>query len=199
MLHIRLPPSTFAAAGFDEDVYQSLVPLMYYRGGFLDPLIVSIGDAILSELQNESSAGRLLVESLASSLAVRLIQQHLVAMPAHVPEIITPFHVNRLRMSQVLEYIDTHVERDISLDELASVACMSRFHFSRVFKLATGVPPYKYVSAKRLERAKELLDRLDRPLWDIASALGFSSESNFSRAFRQFSGFTPRQFRERSK
>jgi AraC family transcriptional regulator len=199
LLHLKLPPETFVAAGIAEDIYRSLVPLMYYDGGFDDPLIVSIGEAILSELRNETSAGRLLVESLASSLAVRLIQQHLVQLPATVPEVIAPLHVNRRRMSHVLEYIDANVEIDLSLDELAAIACMSRFHFSRVFKLATGMPPYKYLSTKRFERARELLDGNDRSLWEIASVLGFSSESNFSRAFRQFTGFTPRQFRERRK
>jgi AraC family transcriptional regulator len=199
ILHLRSPPDTFAAAGFDEDTYRSLVPLMYYDGGFRDPLIVSIGDAVLAELRHESSAGRLLVESLASCLAVRLIQQHMRVIPATVPKIIAPLPVNRGRLGQVLDYIEAHIEKDISLDDLASIACMSRFHFARVFKLAMGMPPYKYVSTKRFERARELLDRNDRPVWDIASALGFSSESNFSRAFRQFTGFSPRQFQERTR
>ena len=198
MLHLRLPPGTFAAAGFSEDLYQSMVPLMHYDGGFQDPLILSIGEAILTELQAESSAGRLLVESLASTLAVRLIQKHLVAVPAAAQDVMTPLHLNRQRIGHTLEYIDAHLEADLSLDELAAVACMSRFHFARVFKLATGMPPYKYVSMKRFERARDLLNRNDRSLWDIASALGFSSESNFSRAFRQVTGLTPSQFRERN-
>jgi AraC family transcriptional regulator len=199
MLHLQLPPDTFAAAGFGENDYLSMVPLMNYDGGFQDPLIVSIGEAILAELRSESSAGRLLVESLAASLAVRVVQQHLLTMPTTVPEVFAPPSMNRQRIDDVLAYIDAHVETDISLDDLAAVACMSRFHFSRVFKLATGMPPYKYVSTRRFERARELLDRNDRSLGDIASALGFSSESNFSRAFRQFTRLTPRQFRERTR
>jgi AraC family transcriptional regulator len=199
ILHLRLPRDTFVAAGFAEDVYRSLVPSMYYEGGFQDPLIVCIGEAVLAELRNETSAGKLLVESLATSLAVRLIQQHTREAPAIIPEIVALRGITRRCMSHVFEYIDAHIEADISLDQLAAIACMSRFHFSRVFKQATGVPPYKYVSTKRIDRARELLERNERPLGNIASALGFSSESNFSRAFRQCTGITPREFRRRCK
>jgi AraC family transcriptional regulator len=197
VLHLRLPQDTFEAAGFEKDVYRSLVPLMYYDGGFQDPLIVCIGEAILAELRTETSAGKLLVESLSTSLAVRLVQQHMKEAPAILKDVVTPPDITRRCMSEVLDYIDENVEADLSVDELASIACMSRFHFSRVFKLATGLPPYRYVSTKRFERARELLDKGDRPLGNIAFALGFSSESNFSRAFRQATGLTPRQFRER--
>jgi AraC family transcriptional regulator len=81
---------------------------------------------------------------------------------------------------------------------MASIACLSRFHFSRAFRQAVGQPPHRYVSARRLERAKALLTRGDRPLVDIALALGFSGQANFTRAFRQATGHAPGQFRQQS-
>jgi AraC family transcriptional regulator len=84
---------------------------------------------------------------------------------------------------------------DLSLEQLASVACLSRFHFARAFKAAVGRSPHRYVSARRLERAKALLAREDRPLADIALALNFSCQANFTRAFAQATGQTPGRYR----
>jgi AraC family transcriptional regulator len=72
---------------------------------------------------------------------------------------------------------------------------LSRFHFARAFKAAVGQSPHQYVSTHRLERAKELLTRGEQPVLDIAIAVNFSSQANFTRAFRQCTGMTPGQYR----
>ena len=93
---------------------------------------------------------------------------------------------------------EANLEGDLTIDHLASIACLSRFHFARAFKAAIGQSPHQYVSAKRLERAKALLVRGDESLVDIALALNFSSQANFTRAFRHVTGRTPGQFRRSS-
>jgi AraC family transcriptional regulator len=95
----------------------------------------------------------------------------------------------------VLDYIEANLEGDLTIAQLASVACLSQFHFARAFKLAIGQSPHRYVSACRLERAKELLADSDRALIDIALALKFSCHANFTRAFRQATGRTPAEYR----
>jgi AraC family transcriptional regulator len=95
----------------------------------------------------------------------------------------------------VLEHIEANLEGDLTIDHLASIANLSRFHFARTFKATIGQPPHQYVSAKRLERAKALLIRGDESLVDVALALKFSCQANFTRAFRQVTGQTPGQFR----
>jgi AraC family transcriptional regulator len=86
----------------------------------------------------------------------------------------------------VLDYIEANLEGDLTLDRLASIACLSRFHFARAFKTATGLSPHRYVvTAKRLEHAKALLGRGEQRLVDIAFALKFSCQANFTRAFHQ--------------
>src|SRR5215470_1297023 len=75
------------------------------------------------------------------------------------------------------------------------IACLSQFHFARAFKAAIGQSPHRYVSRKRLERAKALLTADDRSLVDIALTLNFSCQANFTRAFRQATGQTPGQYR----
>src|SRR4029450_13494502 len=87
-------------------------------------------------------------------------------------------------------------EGDLSLDLMASIACLSRYHFARAFKQAVGKPPHRYVSARRLDRDKALLIQGERSLVDIALSLSFSDQASFTRAFRQATGQAPGQFRQ---
>jgi AraC family transcriptional regulator len=103
--------------------------------------------------------------------------------------------LDRRRLFRVLDYIDRHLEGEVTLDSMASVACLSRFHFARAFKQAVGQSPRRYVTARRLERAKVLLTEDETPLVEIALALQFSSQANFTRAFRQSAGIAPGQYR----
>jgi AraC family transcriptional regulator len=198
ILHIYLPSSHFAPEGLGIDVSRSVTGSLRFESAFQDPLLAEIAFAIASELQCETSAGRLLADSLASGLAARLVQNRISRSPAQASSLMSQEGLDRRRLSRVLDYIEANLEGDLTLDHLASIACLSRFHFARAFKAAVGQPPHRYVSSKRLERAKALLARGDRPLIDIALALNFSSQTNFSRAFRQVTGRTPGDFRRNS-
>jgi AraC family transcriptional regulator len=198
ILHVYLPSSLFSSNSLGIELDKSVIALLRYQSGFQDPLVVGIAAAIVSELQIQTSAGRLLAETLACSLAARLVQNHVSPSPVRAFRRITQGGLDRRRLSRVLEYIAANLEGDLTIDHLASITCLSRFHFARAFKAATGRSPHRYVSAKRLDRAKALLAQKDRSLVDIALALSFSSQANFTRAFRQMTGQTPGQFRRRS-
>jgi AraC family transcriptional regulator len=95
-----------------------------------------------------------------------------------------------------VEYIEEHLDAELTLDHLAGVAHLSPYHFARLFKNSTGLPPHQYVIARRVERAKDLLRGKDRfPLVDIAAEVGFSSQSHFTRHFKRLVGVTPKHFR----
>ena len=157
---------------------------------------LQIAHAIAAELETESSAGNLLVETLASSLTARLVQKRANASFDQSFPRLTAKGLDRRRLSRVLDYIEANLEGDLSLDRLASIACLSRYHFARAFKQALGHPPRRYVNARRLERAKALLIQGDRSLVDIALAISFSDQANFTRAFKQATGQTPGQYRQ---
>jgi AraC family transcriptional regulator len=195
ILHLYLPPNRFSADSLGIDLDQSVVPSLHYKSSFQDSLLAEIAYAILSELQAETSAGRLLAETLASSLAARLVQHHASPSPPEAGSRTTREGLDRRRLARVLEYVEANLEGNLTLDHLASIACLSRFHFARAFKAAVGQSPHRYVSGKRLERAKALLVRADQSLVDIALALNFSCQANFTRAFRQVTGQTPGQYR----
>ncbi len=98
-----------------------------------------------------------------------------------------------------MDYIDTYLEQNIKLADLAQLLDMSQFHFSRLFKRlfkqSLGITPHQYLSQQRVERAKKLLKKTDRLIIDIALECGFSSHSHLSKQFRQFTGMTPKAYR----
>jgi AraC family transcriptional regulator len=197
MLHIYLPVSHFSPGSFDNDIGGSAIGALRYETAFEDPLLAEIGCAIASELQNETFAGSLLIGTLASSLAARLVQKYATASSAQSCPRRTVQGLDRRRLLRVLDYIEANLEGDLSIERMAAIACLSRFHFARSFRQAVGQSPHRYVSAKRLERAKALLMHGDRPLVDIALALSFSSQANFARAFREATGLAPGQYRRK--
>jgi AraC family transcriptional regulator len=197
ILHIYLPSSQFSRSIPGADPGRPAIGVPSYQSAFEDPLLAEIAYAVASELQAETSAGNLLVEALASSLAARLVQKHLGTSLALSFPRLTTGRLDQRRLTRVLEYIEANLERDLTIDGMASIACLSRYHFARAFKQAVGRSPHHYVSVKRLERAKALLIESDRSLVDIALALGFSCQANFTRAFRQVTGQTPGQYRQK--
>ena len=79
---------------------------------------------------------------------------------------------------------------------MAAVAHVSTYHFARQFKAATGLPPHQYVIARRVERARQLLQAgTDLSLAEVAARAGFSDQSQFSCHFKRLVGVTPGQFR----
>jgi AraC family transcriptional regulator len=195
ILHVYLPPDRFSPESLGVDLDEPAANALRCRGGFQDPLLAGIAFAIAAELKTQTSAGMLLADALAGALAARLVQNHRSFSTAQVlPPIAPPHGLDQRRLSRVMDYIEANLEGDLTLDRLASTACLSRFHFVRAFKAAVGRSPHRYVSARRLERAKMLL-RGDRPLVDIALALNFSCQANFNRAFRQMTGRTPGEYR----
>jgi AraC family transcriptional regulator len=195
ILHIYLPPGQFSPDRFGIGFDESAIASLRYERGFQDPLLAEIAYAIVCELKAETSAGGLLAETLAAALAARLLQNHVGQSPARVFSRMAPEGLDRRRLSRVLDYIDANLEGDLTVDRLAEIACLSRFHFARAFKAAVGRSPHRLVSARRLECAKAWLKQGDRSLVDIALSLRFSCQANFTRAFRQATGQTPGQYR----
>lgn len=95
----------------------------------------------------------------------------------------------------LIDYVEENLASDIGLDELAAIAGLTRFHFSRAFKATFGEPPYQFVIRKRVERAQAMLSQTRLPVADVATACGFGSASQLGRSFRDIVGQTPLAFR----
>ena len=100
-----------------------------------------------------------------------------------------------IRFSWLLSFIEEHLERDISLTELAALTHLSVPHFAHAFKAAYNVAPYQYILRRRIERAKQLLCSTDDTVAAVAAAVGFSSQSRFSYVFSRETGVTPSVYR----
>ena len=100
------------------------------------------------------------------------------------------------RVRAVLDFIDAHYSRDLSLKELAGIGCLSEYHFSRIFSANVGATLSSYVRRVRVDRAKELLSTTDLPVTQIAGSVGYNTISAFNLAFKREAGMAPRAFRK---
>jgi AraC family transcriptional regulator len=193
ILHLYLRPAALLEYAAERGFRGAATDSLRYTAN--DPLLQQIGRAILSEMQVETPAGSLLVDSLCSSLSARLLQSHSLFPLDLAARSSGAGKLHPRRLSRVLEYIHAHLGDSLDIGGMATAANLSRFHFARAFKASTGQSPYQYVSAQRLARAKVMLAQ-NQPLAQIALALNFSSQANFTRAFRREFGITPGRYRE---
>ncbi|MEO7177568.1 MAG: AraC family transcriptional regulator, partial [Allosphingosinicella sp.] len=142
--------------------------------------------------EHPTFGSRLVLDSLLHSINVQLISEcsTLSSETGRAPHAISP-----RRLRRVLDFIETNLATDLELEDLAAVAGSSRFHFSRAFKDATGLPPYRYLINRRIVAAKSLLLRGDLSIEDIARQCGFASRSQFAAMFRRMLGTSPGRFR----
>jgi AraC family transcriptional regulator len=99
------------------------------------------------------------------------------------------------KKKKVSDYIEDHLDEEISLQELANVAELSRYHFARAFKQSFGIPPYRYHMSRRMERAKALLEVPSRSVTKVGLMLGFAETSSFTTSFHRSVGITPSDYR----
>lgn len=95
----------------------------------------------------------------------------------------------------VCNYINQHFDETLTLDEVATLASFSKYHFTRLFKQFAGVPFYKYLNRRRIMHAEQLLVSPDLSVTEVATRSGFSSLSAFIRMFRLLKNCTPTEFR----
>jgi Bacterial regulatory helix-turn-helix proteins, AraC family len=134
---------------------EQLLPIAVVPRQDDDPLVLQIASAIAQEIEN-GYLNRILVDALNTALAVRIVRRFAD------PSKLTPAPSNGLsreRLQRVYEYVEAHLDDRLSLGDLAGVACLSPYHFSRSFTQAVGVGPQRYVMQRRIEKAKILMRR----------------------------------------
>lgn len=161
---------------------------------FQDPLLTQIGLALHHELHAPTAAGKLYAETAAQMLAVHLLR-HYAQINDTLKE--KTYGLTQQQVKRVLEYIEYHLDHNLSLAELAQQSGLSPFHFARRFRQTTGESPHQYVVNRRLETAQRLLKETDLPVSQIALMTGFASQSHFTQTFTRRLGQPPRQFRLR--
>jgi AraC family transcriptional regulator len=158
---------------FDRDIWETLLKLR-------------------AQSANSGQAQRQYAEALGIVLAHELVRLNDGPAPA------TPSMRGGLAAWQekrVTQYIEEHLAEGISLSALAQVASLSPYHFSRAFKESLGLPPHRYLTARRMERARNLLADPELSVTRIGRDLGFVETSSFTTSFRKHVGITPTAYR----
>jgi AraC family transcriptional regulator len=179
-------------ANFDRD--HSAVQLTEAVGvtdRLLAELIKSMLEEALTDAADHGAYFDRLLDMALAQLALRHSTMKSVTTPAR--HALAP-----KRLRQVLNYVEANISEPIQLDDLAYVAKLSRYHFSRAFQNAAGESPLAFVSRRRLETAKRLLKETDDPLSLVAKRCGYLSQSHFSASFRKFTGRTPTVYRSQN-
>lgn len=149
-----------------------------------DPLAAELAK-VLSE--HGDAADRPFARCIGQTLAMHLTRLELPRAKVNA--------LPKWRLRRVEQYVADHFDRCISLAELANVAGLSRMHFAAQFRAATGYRPREYLLNHRVEHAKTLLTTTERPLAEIALAVGFSTQAHFSTVFKRISGQSPARWR----
>ncbi|WP_428249223.1 helix-turn-helix domain-containing protein [Ferrovibrio sp.] len=193
ILHLYLPKTHFSMLSgiTSRAVKPDEIP---YLADIGDDFLRQCGYRILHELESESAGGALFIEHLSMSVALHLASAYTDAPPASRQNDRLGA-LDRRRLDRVLEYIERNLDNELSLSELAAIACLSPYHFARAFRDTIGIPPHRFVSKRRLKLAQHLLRNTALPLVEIAHTCKFSSQTTFTRAFLRQVGVTPGEYR----
>ena len=94
-------------------------------------------------------------------------------------------------LSKAIEYIENHLDQEISFDEAARIACCSTYYFQRIFSYVAGISLAEYIRRRRMTQAAFELQRTDKRVLDIALKYGYASPTSFNRAFQSVHGISP--------
>ncbi len=119
-----------------------------------------------------------MTRSLTQGLVIHLLRHY-----STVKQTITSQNksLTRAQLQQAIDYIQAHLDQDLSLEQIAAVINISPNYFASLFKRATGTSPHQYVIQQRVERAKLMLLKTDLAIADIALQVGFSSQSHLTQ------------------
>ena len=159
---------------------------------FFDHAVWDTALKLKAEVGNSDPSSRLYVEALSIALMHELVRSERTASRTASP---LRGGLPRWQQKRVAEFIEEHLAEDISLATLAELVDLSLYHFARAFKLSFGVPPHRYHMARRMERARSLLQGSALSVTRIGIQIGFRDTSSFTRAYRKFAGVAPSEYR----
>jgi AraC family transcriptional regulator len=158
--------------------------------GLQDEILSNVMRAITAEVLQGGNSGARFADAMLTVIATQLLRLFGAANAAPKGGITG----RQLRL--VMDHVDAHLEHDVAVGDLAEIAGLSEAHFSRAFKQTAGISPHKFITERRLERAKRMLADTPDSLIQIALACGFSDQAHFSRSFAQAFGVAPSALRK---
>jgi AraC-like DNA-binding protein len=157
-----------------------------------DLVMAKFGEVLCRESELQGRFGNFLLRSLAMAALARAMGFEPNSDSGNGRRGLAPW-----RLARVIKFIEENLADDLSLEEIAQRAGLSRMHFAAQFKTATGQSPHAFLLARRIELAKSLLTEGRIPLVQVAFTAGFSSQAHFTTVFRKAVGVTPGRWRQR--
>lgn len=149
---------------------------------------------MLTEIETKNTGYEIVCQDLMEILIVLLGRQ------TNFSTLLTPISKKTSRLcGSTKRYIDTHYQENITLDQLAEVCHVSKYHLAHAFTEEYGISPINYLISKRISEAEHLLKTTDFSLSLISNTTGFSSSSYFAQIFKKQKGMSPTEFRKQSR
>jgi AraC-like DNA-binding protein len=155
---------------------------------FHDRTLEQLGRLLASTHDEHEPVNGLYVESLSLAILARLFPLRASRENRTVP---------RWRLQRAMDYIEANLADPIRLSDIASSVGLTRMHFARQFREATGFTPHNYLQERRLQHAQQLLRKTDMNILDVALNSGFASHAHFATVFKRRMGATPKDWRRR--
>lgn len=153
------------------------------------PSLAELLEDVGKELDRDREAAKSLLRRATSLIRIH-IERHALGEEASKRSGLAGWQTRRLRL-----YIETRLDQPILIEELSSIANLSKAHFSRAFKQAFNTTPHSYIVRRRLEKAESMMLTSDVPLMNIATDCGLSHQAHLCKLFRQKHGVTPAAWR----
>jgi len=154
---------------------------------FSDPVLWRISLRLKAEVENGARLAH-----YGEALGV-LLGHELVRLNGAAAQPLARGGLSSWQQKKVTDFIEDNLAEELSLQTLAALVNLSAFHFARAFKQSFGLPPHRYHTVRRMERAKVLL--AGRSVTEVGLAVGFAETSSFSAAFRKTAGLSPSEYR----
>jgi AraC family transcriptional regulator len=194
LVSIEVAPTLMAEVIAEIGQVYATTEMVFRTASGHDEAIMAAARAMAGEVSIDKLGQAAMIDALGHQLAVQLLRSHLAVRRSSSIELSRAGPVDR-RLRRAIEFMHDNYSRELSVEEIASAAYLSEYHFAHLFKRITGLTPHAYLANLRLERARALLVETALPISEIAATVGYQSQSHFTKAFKSVTGVTPRAFR----
>lgn len=179
--------------GLAESIYNTKEVLFYNRNFPYDAHLQNLLRIFIEESKQQQGGYDLMCQSIATQVGVYILRRVQGNCPSLSEE---KYYSERKSVALAVEFMNENYRSNFSLDDLARVAHLSSYHFSRVFKAEIGKTPFEYLVDLKVEKAKQHLRRRDKSITEVCFESGFANISHFTRTFSRKVGMTPSAYRK---
>jgi len=200
-------PSCFVQGAFDALVinvtretlneiayahHRPRVERLVWHQGAVDPVVGHLGQSLVAALNSPFDASKIFVDHV-----LQAVNCHLVWSYGNASKSAPVFRggLSPCQMRRATELLDAHLDGNIAIQELADACGLSLGHFARAFAKTFGKPPHRWLTERRVDRAKDSIVNSRLPLAEIAARCGFADQSALSRSFKRIHGVSPGTWR----